>query len=398
MYKTVITENPDNYGNVREEYRELAALLASDTGMPPTDSNTLSILPDAKEKFTLLLDDLRGAEESAYLEYYRFRFDSIGTAVTDILKDKAHAGEDVRVIVDRGANVKGDRKGHMALRDDGVKSYIFPSIGTHRDHRKIVLVDGKIGYLGGRNIQDKYLGWRDCDMRIAGPAVKDLGKAFMDTQRHVAPDSPSLIITDESVRSAENDTLPGLRQFSRKTVQIVPDSPFDRRLPIRNCFEWAIGHARRYFYFYSPYTPPPNSTLKALEDAARRGVDVAWIVPGINDVTAAKWMGESLYRELLLAGVRIYEWQGGILHAKQFISDDYLSAVGSANMDNLSFFLNLEVEAVIYDEETAVAMCRLFREDAAVRCVPVTLEDVRRWSVLRKLRNWLARVTVGGIT
>ena len=408
MYRTVITEDPDTFTNVRGEYRELAALLTSDTQMPPTDSNTLSVLPEAKQKFNLLLDDLRGAEESIYIEHYRVRLDSIGTVITDILKDKAHSGKDVRLIVDRGASVKEDRQGHMAIRNDGVKSYLYhlplwlqdfiwQSKGAHREHRKIVLVDGQIAYMGGRNIQDKYFNWRDCDIRIAGPAVKDLGTTFLDTQQQVDPDLPPLKITDESARKAVNDSIPGLVQYRQKTVQIVPESPFDKRLPIRNCFEWAISHAKHYFYFYTPYTPPPASTLKALKDAALRGVDVEWIVPGTNDVGPAKWMGESLYRELLLAGVKIHEWQGSILHTKQFISDDYLTAIGSANMDNMSFFLNLEVEAVIYDEKIALDACRLFREDAAVRCVPVTLEDVRRWCLLRKIRNWLSRALVGSI-
>lgn len=409
MYKTVVTENPDTYTSVRGDYRELAALLTSDTAMPPTDSNTLSVLPDANEKFALLLDDLRGAEESVYIEHYRVRLDTIGNTVTDILKDKAHTGKDVRLIVDKGASVKEDRVGHIALRNDGIKSYLFyhplwlqdyiwRSKGAHREHRKIVLVDGQVAYMGGRNIQDKYFSWRDCDIRIAGPAVKDLGKTFLDTQHQVDPDLPPLKISDESARKAVNDTIPGLVQYRQKTVQIVPDSPFDRHLPIRNCFEWAIGHAKRYFYFYTPYTPPPASTLKALKDAARRGVDVEWIVPGTNDVGPAKWMGEALYRELLLAGVKIHEWQGSILHTKQFISDDYLTAIGSANMDNMSFFLNLEVEALIYDEEIALDASRLFREDAAVRCKPVTLEEVRRWSLLRKMRNWIARALVGSIS
>ncbi|MBO4670612.1 MAG: hypothetical protein J5640_02050 [Bacteroidales bacterium] len=409
MYKTVVTVDPGTFTSVREDYRDLAALLTSDTEMPPTDSNTLSMLPDAKEKFALLLDDMRGAEESVYIEHFRVRLDSIGTVFTDILKDKAHAGKDVRLIVDKGASVREDKKGHMALREDGVKSYLYhrprwlqdfiwPSKGAHREHRKIVLVDGQTAYMGGRNIQDKYFQWRDCDIRIAGPAVKDLGEVFLSTQMQVAPDLPPLKITDESARKAVNDSIPGLVQYRQKTVQIIPESPFDKHLPIRNCFEWAISHSKHYFYFYTPYTPPPESILKALKDAAGRGVDVEWIVPGTNDVGPAKWMGESLYRELLLAGVKILEWQGSILHTKQFISDNYLTAIGSANMDNMSFFLNLEVEAVIYDEEIALDACRLFREDAAVRCVPVTLEDVRRWSIFRKLRNWIARALVGSIS
>jgi len=408
MYRTTVTEDPARFVSIRPEYRQLAALLASDTGLPPTDSNTLSILPDAVRKFEILLDDLRGAKESIYIEQYRFRMDTIGTTIADILKEKAGGGADVRTIADRGASIKEDRQGLLALRDHGIESYLYyrpkslrdyvwPAKGAHRDHRKIVLVDGRTGYLGGRNIQDKYFGWRDCDIRISGPAVEDLGTVFSDAQRQMAPQLPPLKISPESARPAAADTIPGLRQFREKTVQIVPDSPWDRVLPMRNCFEWAITHARRYFYFYNPYTPPPASTLKALKDAAARGVDVRWIVPANNDVKPAKWMGESLYPELLQAGVKIYEWQGNVLHTKQFISDDYLTAIGSANMDNMSFFLNMEVEALVYDEETAVAACDLFEQDAAARCLPITLEQVLRWNPLRKLRNRITRLTFGPI-
>ena len=406
MYKTVVTEDPAAYTGIRPQYRELAALLASDTGLPPTDSNSLSILPDAREKFSLLVDDLRGARESIYIEHYRFCLDSIGTVVADILKEKAQDGADVRTIVDRGANVLKDRKAHIASRKYGIKAnlyykprwiqdYLIPFIGSHREHRKIVLIDGRIGYMGGRNIQDKYFGWRDCDIRITGPAVMDMGSAYAYTQHLVAPKLPPLKISARSVRQAVADTVPGLRQFRQKTVQIVPETPWDRRLPVRNCFEWAINHAKDYFYFYNPYTPPPQSTIDALKAAARRGVDVQWIVPGSNDVPPSKWIGDSMYKELLAAGVKIHEWQGSILHTKQFISDDYLTAIGSANMDNMSFFLNLEVHALIYDPEIAVATRKRFHEDAASHCREITLEEVSKWSILRRFRNWIVRVGFG---
>ena len=408
MYRTAVTEDPGRFVSIRPEYRHLAALMTSDTGLPPTDSNTLCILSDASRKFELLLDDLRGAKESIYIDHYRIRLDSIGTAVTDILKEKAVGGADVRTIVDRAASSKEDRQGLLVLRDYGIQSqlyyrpkwlqeYVWPALGAHRDHRKIVLVDGRTAYLGSRNIQDKYLGWRDCDIRITGPAVEDLATVFLDAQKQVSTQLPPLKVSPQTARPTAADTIPGLRQYRWKTVQIVPDSPLDRILPIRNCFEWAINHARRYFYLYNPYTPPPASTLKALKDAAARGVDVRWIVPANNDLRYEKWMGESLYRELLTAGVKIYEWQDNVLHAKQFISDDYLTVIGSANLDNVSFFLNLEVEALVYDEETAVAARELFENETASHCLQVTLKEVLRWSHLRKLRNRVARIAFGTV-
>ena len=409
MYRSVVTEDPAQYTSVRTEYRELAALMASDTGMPPTDSNTVSVLPEVYQKMDLLLEDLRGAEESIYIEHYRVRLDSIGGIVTGILKEKAAGGADVRLIVDKGASVKEDRVGHLALREHGIASYLYyhpiwlqdriwPPKGGHRDHRKIVLIDGQTAYMGGRNIQDKYFTWRDCDIRISGPAVKDLGTAYQESLGSVDADATPVKVSAESARKAIADTIAGLQQFRNKTIQIVPDDPYDHELPIRNCFEWAIRHARHYFYFYNPYTPPPASTIKALKEAALRGVDVRWIVPANNDVAPAKWVGESMYKELIQAGVRIFEWQDNVMHAKQFICDDYLTAIGSANMDNMSFFINLEVEALIYDEEVAVNARHLYLEDLSDRCQEVSLETVRRWNVFRKFRNWFARVTVGPIT
>ena len=409
MYKTVITEDPAQYTSVRPKYRELAALVASDTRMHPTDSNTLSLLPDARQKFDVMLEDLRGASESVYIELYRFRLDSIGTTITGILKQKASQGADVRTIVDLGANVKQDRLALLSLNDCGIASHMYyrpmwindrllPSTGVHRDHRKIVLIDGKVGYMGGRNIQDKYLDWRDCDIRIAGPAVMDLGKIVAQTQRQMAPQLPELNITARSVRSSVADTVAGMHQFKGKTVQIIPDTPWDKALPVRNCLEWAIANSKRYFYFYNPYSPPPESTLKELKKAAARGVDVRWIIPGNNDVATAKWIGESLYMDLLLAGVKIYEWQGNVLHAKEFISDDYLTIIGSANMDNLSFFLNLEVDALVFDEEVAIQARDLFLEDTGKRCHRITLDEVRRWNFFRKARNWFTRFAIGGVS
>ena len=399
MSETVVTEDPENYPEIRSEYRPLAALITSDTELPPVGGNAVELLPEGQQKLDGILRDFAAAQSSIYIDHYRICSDSSGTIVMNLLKEKAAQGVDVRIIVDKPANTEEDRAILLGLNEAGIKAdlfhfpswpldYLWPSKAMHRDHRKIITVDGIIGYTGGRNIQDEYFfEWRDADVRIEGPAVEQLNCVYQENQQRVNPDLPLL-------RPAIADTV----VRGNKIVQIVPDSPDDTKLPIRNLFEWAIGNAKSYFYFYNPYTPPPSSTIDLLKEAAARGVDVRWIVPANNDVSPAKWMGESLYGEFLRAGIRVYEWQGNVLHAKQFISDDYLTAVGSANMDNLSFFLNYEALALVYDEEVAAEARELYLQELDTRCQELTLEEVKKWSIFKKLWVWLAKSALGSIT
>lgn len=388
------------YSGVRPAYKQLAALLEKDTGLKPTTGNSVILLPDGPVKWSILREDLENAHKAIYIDHYRICTDSAGTIVENILREKSRAGVDVRIILDKPANKKEHLQELATLKDDGVELDLFrrpvmlldrvwPKNGTHRDHRKIVLVDGRIGYLGGRNIQYEYFfDWRDADIRIVGPAVADLSAVYMENQDRVAPQLTPVYVEKDLEEAARQDRLPGREQFSDVTVQIVQDSPDDKVLPLRNGFEWILNNAKEYFWFYNPYTPPPASTLRALKEAALRGVDVRWIVPAINDVGLAKCMGEYLYKDLLKAGVRIYEWQDHVLHTKQFMADDYLLGVGSANMDNLSFFLNYEVMALVYDENTTRHAVGTFSGELEKNCVEITLEQVRKWSIFRRFRNW----------
>ncbi len=400
MHSTVVTEDPARFTQVREEYRPLAAMLSSDTGLDPTEGNSLSMLPDAQEYFDLLTSELRGAKKSIYLDFYRIRMDSLGRAVADILKEQAACGLDVRIVVDNIEAKKGDREVFAEIRQAGGIAEIYPSILTAlRDHRKIAIVDDRTAYTGGRNIQQKYLQWQDCNIRLQGPCVADLGQAYNEDQRRAAPALEPVSFEPAAPRiqsdSPEGSALQGLKIYSGKTVQIVPDTAGDRKLPIRNLYEWSIGNSGRYFYLSNPYAPPPASIARAMEDAARRGVDVRWIVPAINDEPVEKWIDEAMYPEYLKAGVRIFEWQEGRFHTKQFVTDDYLTVIGSANMDNLSLFMNSEVMVAVYDSQLATDMRDAFLSDCEVKCREVTLDEVRRWSVFRRLWNWFARVMAG---
>lgn len=405
-----VVEDTTEYPGVRPAYQALAALMEKDTGMEPTEGNTVTLLPDGQKKWDILKEDLEYADKSIYIDHYRFCTDSAGSIVENILREKARDGVDIRIILDKPANKKAHLKELSTLKEDGVQLDLFhrpvmlldhvgANLATHRDHRKILLVDGQIGYVGGRNIQDEYFfDWRDADIRITGPAIADLTAVYKENQDRVAPWLGPLEVAEDLDKAARMDNLPEMKQFTDVTVQIIPDSPDDKVLPLRNCFEWALYSAKRYFWFYNPYTPPPASTLQALKDAAIRGVDVRWIVPGINDLGIMKGMGESMYKDLLEAGVKIYEWQENVLHAKQFMMDDYLLGVGSANMDNLSFFLNYEVITLVYDENTTRYAANTFLSEIEKNCEEISLEDVRHWNVFRKLRNWVVRFLAGSLT
>ncbi|MBR4734561.1 MAG: hypothetical protein IK052_00570 [Bacteroidales bacterium] len=409
LHASYIPEVTDStlYEGVKPEYQQLAALMEKDTGIPPSTGNTVGFIPDGDHKLQLMLDDLQAASKAVYMDYYRICADSAGTIVLDLIKNKALSGLDIRVMVDRAAEIPKNLRALKKLPESGVLFNGFykpvwvldglvPPAGTHRDHRKILMIDGTTAYIGGRNIQDKYFtSWRDADVRITGPAIEQIATVYMENQLRLNPMPKPLYVNPELKEAAAKDNVIGLTQFYGKTVQVVHDSPTDKRLPMRNLFEWAISHSKRYFWIYSPYTPPPKSTLNLLKEAAQRGVDVRWIVQGVSDVFMEEYIAEYMFRELLEAGVRIFKWNSGIMHAKQFMSDDYLMAIGSVNMDNLSFFLNYENEAVIYDEDITRHAAERFVEDLSTHCSEVSLEDIKRLNIFRKFRNWFF-YTFGG--
>ena len=391
MHASYVPEVTDSsrYAGVRPEYQELAALMEKDVDMRPTQGNTVTLIADGQENWELLKDEFRKAKKSIYVEPYRFRLDTCGTLLAGILAARAAEGIDVRIILDKSANTDEDRAALKGLRSVGARvntfhrpafflDYNFPSLATHRDHRKLTLLDGKTALVGSRNIQDKYFfDWHDVDFRVTGPVVADLTRAYRRQQRLVAPRAEDPYVDPD--------------------LAAAPDTPADRKLPIRNGFEWAIRHAKKYFWFYNPYTPPPETTIQALQEAARRGVDVRWIVPGINDVGPEKGMAESMYDGLLAAGVRIYEWQEHTMHAKLYLSDDYLVILGSANMDNLSLFLNYEMVTILYDERICRKYAEIFLSDLQEHCLEVKPAEVQKWSIFRRIRNWFIRLLGGAM-
>lgn len=434
---------------VRREYKTLANLLASDGSTCVTDGNGLEIITSGHRKFELLLEDLRNAKDHIHMEYFYFRQDKGSQQIKEMLMQKAREGVKVRFIHENIANIAIRPRYYNEMKKAGVEVEKFtkprwPLVNlvtqlNYRDHRKIVVIDGKIGYTGGMNISDDYfVRWRDTHMRITGNAVAGLQYSFLNTwitadgevdddfsryfpmcgddasaEAKCAPaktggtaaakDSREAAASGEPVkpegRGVESGSIDpetdvegnGIAEVLAKTpiqsldmnfklkgkdklMQIVPDEPESRWPNIHMGAVWAVQNAKRYIYIQTPYFVPPEPMLQALQSAALSGVDVRVMVPKKADLFFMGPANRSYFSECLEAGIKIYERSGRFIHSKTFVSDDYLSEIGSANMDFRSFNLDYELNAYVYDVTAAKVNKAIFLKDMEASR-EVTLED-----------------------
>lgn len=389
---------------IREEFRPLARLMARRVYPTVTSGNDFEIITTGERKFELLRRDILQARESIHMEYFHFGNDGSSRKVKDLLMQKAREGVKVRFIHERIANFPISSRYYSEMKKAGVEIVRFTSPLNYRNHRKVVVIDGRIGYTGGMNVNDHYFkSWRDTHLRITGNAVASLQYTFLDSwltgqgriDRNMAEYYP--VISGGEAHPAASSGYPATGQedgevnyrnvhktLRDKLVQIVPDEP-DLPYPIlQYSYEWAIQHARKYIYFQTPYFAPPEPVLNALKAAAMSGVDVRLMLPEVADNLLMRPANRAYYEEVLGAGVRIFLRQGEFIHSKTFVCDDYLSSIGSANMDARSFDLNYEINSYIYDEETAVLNRRIFMSDLA-ECRELSQEE---WS----RRPWYARL------
>ena len=431
---------------VRKEYRPLTRLLASDGSTCVTDGNGLEIITSGHRKFELLMEDLRNAKDHIHMEYFYFRQDKGSQQIKEMLMQKAREGVKVRFIHENIANIAILPGYYNEMKKAGVQVEKFtkprwPFVNmvtqlNYRDHRKIVVIDGKIGYTGGMNISDDYfVRWRDTHMRITGNAVAGLQYSFLNTwitadgeidndfskYFPMCAELPALPSNDsakspvnaaapsESLKVAAADkvnvSVPdydevegnGIAEALAKTpiqsldmsfklkgrnrlIQIVPDEPESRWPNINMGAVWAVQNAKQSIYIQTPYFVPPEPMLQALQSAALSGVDVRVMVPKKADLSFMGPANRSYFTECLEAGIRIYERSGRFIHSKTFVSDDYLSEIGSANMDFRSFNIDYELNAYIYDITAAKVNKAIFMKDMEASH-EVTLEDwtARPW-------------------
>lgn len=360
---------------VREDFRPLAKLHAMDKYPAVSGGNSFEIITSGKRKFELLLRDLENARESIHMEYFHFGMDKGSKAVRELLIRKASEGVKVRFLNENIANLPILPYYYNRMRRSGVEVVGFTTPKKHlvnlitrlnyRNHRKIVVIDGRIGYTGGMNINDHYfLKWRDTHLRIEGNAVASLQYIFLD----------SWLTSGGTIDRKMTEYYPMLDTPPKegKLMQVVPDEPDGKWPVLMMSYEWLLANAKDYVYLQTPYFVPPIQLQDAMRSAALRGVDVRLMVPAKPDTFFMGELNRGAYKECLEAGVKIYERGGEFMHCKTIVCDDYLSCIGSANLNSRSFNIDYEVNTYIYDSPTALRCKEIFFEDLSVsREVPL---------------------------
>ncbi len=340
----------------KEVYRQ-SKYVRDWANFPVYENTATTYYRKGEEMFPAMLEALESAQHFIFMEFFIVEDGEMFGKIRDILQRKAAAGVDVRFIYDDfGCVTTLPSKYYQTLQELGIKCVrfnpLYPLMSVlmnNRDHRKILVVDGKVGFTGGINLADEYINkverfgyWKDTGIRLEGEAVWSLTVMFLEMWCYIT-------------RTMETDLsrfYPGKYQTapfaSDGYVQPYADSPLDSETTGENIYMNMISRARDYVYIFTPYLIPDNVMIKALQNAAKSGVDVRIIMPGIPDKKIVFWVSQSYYEPLIECGVKIYQYTPGFLHAKCFVSDDIVATVGSINMDYRSLYLHFECGVWMY--------------------------------------------------
>ncbi len=351
------------------------AFLNVHSGSWLTFNNKLNFFFDGNKKFDALMDDIERAQKFIHLEYYIVRGDALGTKIVQALAKKAKEGVQVRVLYDYMGNWLLPKGFFRPLEEAGGEAmpFLAPAFVrfNSRNHRKIVVIDGKIGYVGGFNIGDEYLGrvkrfgfWRDTHVRLRGDVVAQLQIRFLMDWNYSAK------------RSVPYNSFffpPVKEHFGYLPAQIVCSGPDTQWRSVQNSYFKMINEAERSVFIQTPYFVPDAGIQEALRVAALSGIDVRIMIPGKPDHPFVYWASMSYLGELLEAGVKCYQYETGFIHSKTVCIDGIAASVGTANMDVRSFRLNFEVNAFLYDPHTVEELEEKFRKDLK-ECTEITPE------------------------
>lgn len=353
-------------GEVDHEYSRMMRLFWDTNQALPFEGNQVDVYTDGYTKLTALIKELYKAKEHIHLQYYIFVDDAVGRIVRDVLIDKAKEGVEIRVLYDDVGSWKTSNIFFEEMRDAGieVRSFlkvrfpVFTSRVNYRNHRKIVVIDGKVGFVGGMNLAERYIKgfswgiWRDAHLRIKGKAVHGLQTSFLLDWYFV----DRTLLTSTCY-------FPHIEAYGNSVIQIVTSDPVGPWKVIMQGLTMAITGAQKYIYIQTPYFLPTDTILAALQTAALAGVDVRLMIPKKADSIITHWGSRSYLSDILSAGVKVYIYEIGFIHSKLMVCDDKLSTVGSTNIDFRSFEHNFEVNAFMYDMETALMLKDVFLQD-----------------------------------
>ncbi len=363
-----------------------------------TDDNDIDIFTEGKEKFDTLIEDLKKAEHFIHVQYYIIRNDVLFQRIRKVLAQKAAQGVEVRVLYD-GMGCRSVSRGYWKkLRAEGIMTAEFFPPGlrwlhlriNYRNHRKIVVIDNRIGYVGGFNVGKEYIGlsekfghWRDTHLRIRGSGVMGLQLRF---------------ILDWNYATRENllqkpvffeNPLSGSRDFCK--LQIITSGPDNTIDQIRDNYMRLITKAKERIYIQTPYFIPDEAVFQALMIALRSGIEVNIMIPCKPDHPFVYWATYSYVGDMVMAGANCYTYEDGFLHGKGVMVDGEVFCYGTANMDIRSFSLNFEVNAVVYSRKKAMEMQRIFEEDLK-RCKQITRDSYTERPLLIRLKEQVCRL------
>ena len=372
-----------------------------DMGIPVTCNNRVELLMNGHDKFVALFEAIRGARHHVHLEYFNFRNDSIANALFDLLAQKAAEGVKVRALFDAFGNWSNNqplKKKHLEdIRRRGIEIVKFDPItfpwfnhAAHRDHRKIVVIDGKIGYTGGMNIADYYIKglpkigeWHDIHVRIDGDAVRYLQGIFLtmwnrETGQHVGgpeyfPDTPQL---PDSIA---------------EEIMIVDRTPRETPRSISRAYAASIRSADSLIRIVNPYFVPTKSIQEALKHALKKGTEVEIMVPSVSDVPFTPEAAFYILHKLMKRGAKVYLFNGGFHHSKVMMVDGSFCTVGTANLNSRSLRYDYETNAFIFDPETTAELTGMFEHDKG-RSTLLTPEVWKERSAWKKFVGWFAHL------
>ncbi len=330
-------------------------------------NNSLEIFTDGKSKFDSLKNDIRNAEKFIFIQYYIYDDDRLGNEILNLLAEKVRQGVRVKVLYDHVGSFSTKNSFFHRMRELGIDSHPFFRVTFRklanrinwRNHRKIAIIDGEIGYIGGMNIADRYVEkspegrlWRDTHLRVQGPIIESMMYSFAMDWNFLRP--------DEEVKPLE---VFKCKERGDIDMQLVTSGPLDTWNNLVLCFQQAIASARKRIYIQTPYFLPTDALLKSLQGAALSGVDVRIMIPEKTDSILLGFGSRSYIADCMKAGVKIYQYQPGMLHAKTMIVDDDFVTTGSVNFDFRSFENNFEANLLIYSESVNRQMRDIFFED-----------------------------------
>ncbi len=375
----------------------IAELAEATCGIPVSSAADVRLLSGGAATFDAIFEAVRAARDHVHLEYYIFEPDHIGTALRDLLVEKARQGVAVRLLLDALGSKRIGRRFMAPMHAAGVKVALFHDtrigrrlrpVTNYRTHRKIVVCDGRVGFTGGVNITDeedertRADAYHDVHVRIEGAAVRWLQATFLEDWTYASGERPR--DADRTLAHLLPDMAPG-----RIPVQIVTSGPDNPLEPIHRVHLSAIQSASRRAWLTTPYFVPGEPAMMALTGAALRGVDVRLLVPRRSDSAIVSAAARSYFDELIAAGVKVWEYKARMLHSKTLVVDDHCAMIGTANFDNRSFRLNFEVMAVVYGDALAVPLADQFERDLR-HAAPVRAQ--RRQKFWRRLADAVARL------